>query len=241
MSTADVRDTDSRTFHRVRPSIGPRGPTAGPGYSPARAHAQVSALGMLIVSGPCQRLPRAADLSPRRAQRGAPTPPQCSPAVILERRVDAAIDQELHPLIRVRPEGERVQDAPGLVRVPVGAASRKSATSESRRWRPHRVASGRYRSSAFISPARSKSNEWPRIDGWRTIRLNMGPRLRRTDSMLSAPTIRPPGWPAGARFSPARTSYGQVSRPDSTCSSRCSTRLSAASNIPVNCPSTTKY
>src|SRR5688500_213767 len=54
---------------------------------------------------------------------GVARPPRRSapPAVILDRQVDAAVDKELHPLTRVRQEDEMVQDARGLVRVPVGA------------------------------------------------------------------------------------------------------------------------
>src|SRR5262245_41424267 len=41
------------------------------------------------------------------------------PTVILDRHVDAAVDEELHPLVRVVQEDEVVQDARRLVRVPI--------------------------------------------------------------------------------------------------------------------------
>src|SRR5256885_11691086 len=43
------------------------------------------------------------------------------PTVVLDGHVDAAVDEELHRLVRVRQEDQMVQDARRLVRVPIGA------------------------------------------------------------------------------------------------------------------------
>ena len=49
-------------------------------------------------------------------------PTRCGtvPTVVLDGHVDAAVDEELHRLVRVRQEDEMVQDARRLVRAPIG-------------------------------------------------------------------------------------------------------------------------
>ena len=57
-------------------------------------------------------------LIPQRVAR--PSRRGAVPAVIPDRQVDAAVDEELHRLVRVRQEDQMVQDARRLMRIPAG-------------------------------------------------------------------------------------------------------------------------